>query len=96
MDGSTDKGRIENELFVVLYCKEDGDRQEMKTFSRYLCIQEPSKADADGLVECLGKALRSLGVDDLTKEDVLSVLDSPILDCYFTLVILGLVLCPSP
>lgn len=57
MDGSTDKGRVENELFVILHCKKDEEMQEMKTCARYLCVQEPLKADADGLIDCLSKVL---------------------------------------
>jgi hypothetical protein len=40
MDGSTDKGRIENELFVILFCKRDDEIQEVRTCARYLCVLE--------------------------------------------------------
>ena len=46
MDGSTDKGRVENELFVILFCDIDDEIQEVKTSARYLCVVEPLKADA--------------------------------------------------
>ena len=54
MDGSTDVGNVENELIVVLYCKKDVEAQEMKLYTRYFSIQVPHKADANGLIECLG------------------------------------------
>ena len=80
MDGSTDKGRVENEMFVILFSKKDEDKQEMKTCSRYLCIVEPAKADADGLIECLRNALTCMGVEDiLARESVLGVRDHPVL-----------------
>ena len=41
MNGSTDKGSIENEPSV----------REMQTCTRYHCVIEPKKADANGLVE---------------------------------------------
>ena len=68
MDGSTDKGRVENELFVILFCKRDVAVQELRTCARYFCVLEPTKADADGLVQCLSRALKSMGIDNLTRE----------------------------
>ena len=80
MDGSTDKGRVENELFVILFCKIDDTLQEIRTYARYLyvcilifinfcarylCVLEPTKADADGLLQCLCKALGSMGIENL-------------------------------
>ena len=41
---------------------------------------EPAKADADGLIECLSRALKSLGVEHLLeRESVLSVRELPVL-----------------
>ena len=41
---------------------------------------EPAKADADGLIECLSRALKSLGVENLLeRESVLSVRELPVL-----------------
>ena len=65
MDGSVDKGRVENELMVILYCKRDDTSLEVKTCARFLCVLEPKKADSDGLLACLGTALKPLGVEDL-------------------------------
>ncbi len=80
MDGSTDKGLVENELFVILYCRKDDDAQEIKTCARYLCVQEPKKADADGLIECLSKALEYMGIENiLDRESVLGVQGNPVL-----------------
>ena len=80
MDGSTDKGHIENELFVILYCQADDRVQEMQTCTRYHCVIEPKKADASGLVECLHTAMESMGIANiLERESVLGVQDMPIL-----------------
>lgn len=80
MDGSTDKGRIENELFVILFCKKNDEIQEVKTCARYLCVQEPLKADSDGLIGCLSKALLCMGIEDIrARESVLGVQDHPVL-----------------
>ena len=80
MDGSADKGRVENELFVILFCKHDDTQQQISTCARYFCVLEPAKADADGLIECLSRALKSLGVENLLeRESVLSVRELPVL-----------------
>ena len=83
MDGSTDKGRVENELFVILFCKKDDTLKEVTTCARYLCVLEPTKADADGLVGCLSRALKSMGIENLLdRERFLDVHDLPVLvDC---------------
>lgn len=80
MDSSTDKGRVENELFVILFCQKDDAQLELKTTARYYCVLEPRKTDADGLVECLGTALKGMGIDNLLeRENVLSVTGFPVL-----------------
>ena len=69
MDGSTDKGRVDNELFVILFCKRDDSLQEIRTCARYFCVLEPTKADADGLVECLCRTLKSMGIENLLERE---------------------------
>lgn len=65
MDKSTDQGRIENELFVLLYCYKDDSSQEMKTCSRHFSVIQPKKADADGFIDCLGIAAKSMNIEDI-------------------------------
>lgn len=80
MDGSTDKGRVENELFVILFCKRDNTVQEVRTCARYFCVLEPTRADADGLIESLSGALKSMGIENLLeRESVLGVHELPVL-----------------
>jgi len=43
MDASTDKGHVENELFVILHCKSDDSLLEFTTHARYFCVLEPTK-----------------------------------------------------
>ena len=54
MDGSTDKGNVEDELIVILYSVKDTVAEEIGTRARFLSLQEPKKVDADGLIECFG------------------------------------------
>ena len=80
MDGSADKGQVKNEQFVILFCKQDDTLQEVRTCARYFCVLEPTRADANGLVECLCKALQSMGIEDpLERENDLSAHELPVL-----------------
>lgn len=73
MDGSTDAGKIEDELVVIMtFCKDDSAK-EVRSFARYLSVKEPKKADTAGLIACLQEALQPLGVvDELNKTSILS------------------------
>ena len=80
MDASTDSGNVEDELVLVQYCKHDHSAQEIRSCARFLSLQVPAKADADGLIRCLGNALQILGIDNiLSFESVLGVASYPIL-----------------
>ena len=73
MDSTTDAGNIEDELIVILYCEKDDAAGEIKSCARYFTVDVPKKADANGLIACLGTALKNLGVEDvLDKASVLS------------------------
>ena len=77
MDGSTDRTKVENELVVVLYCQKDDAKESC---ARYFTVIEPNKADADGLILCLGKALQSMGVEDILDSGcILGVRGHPVL-----------------
>ena len=72
MDGSTDAGNTEVELVLVLYCCKDDVAREVRSCTRYLAVVKPTHSNAEGLVECLGQALRRLGLEDiLDREEVL-------------------------
>ena len=80
MDGSTDSGNVEDELVLVQYCALDDTAQEMRSCVRYLSLQVPIKANADGLIRCLGDALLVLGTDNiLDQSSVLKVEGKPLL-----------------
>ena len=82
MDACIDKGRVENELFVFYLVKHDVLLQ-ITTNARYFCVLEPANSDADDLVQCLGTALKNMGIDNiLEREDVLGVHERPILVGY--------------
>lgn len=80
MDGSTDAGNVEDELIAILYCFKDDVTQEVRLCVRYFLLDVPTKADADGLLSCLGDTLKALGIDNiLDKANILGVEGKPIL-----------------
>lgn len=48
MDGTTDAGRVEDELIVIMYCKKKDETEEIFSCTRFLTIEVPEKADANG------------------------------------------------
>lgn len=79
MDGSTDAGNVEDELIAILYCFMDDVAQEVRSCGRYFALEVPMKADADGLLSCLGSALKPLVINLLNKANILEVEGKPIL-----------------
>ena len=68
LDGSVDKGKIENELFVILFCQKVDEFEEIgkdKKQCKIFHVFEPRKANADGVIECLSSALHSMGIEDI-------------------------------
>lgn len=72
MDGSTDAGNVEDEVIVILTSTRDEVTQEIKSCARFLSVEVPTKADADGLIQSLSRGLSPLGVTNvLDKSNVL-------------------------
>ena len=65
-DGSTDAGRIENELFLVLFLdphSEDGIHV-VHVRNKFLTVRRPEHCTADGLHSCVERGLAFLGIED--------------------------------
>ena len=59
MDGI---GKVEDELVVIMtFCK-DNTASKVKSLVRYFNLEEPKRADADGLIAFLQESLQVLGV----------------------------------
>ena len=43
MDGSTDKGNVEDQLIIILYSVKDTEAEEIGTRARFLSLQEPKR-----------------------------------------------------
>ena len=80
MDGSTDAGRVEQELVIFLSFKRDDTAREIKSYARFLSVGSPKAADTNGLIECLSQSLLPLGITNLLdQKSVLDVEGKPIL-----------------
>ena len=49
MDGSTDTGNIDDEMFLVLWCDVDHEDEMVHTNISYFAVDRPKKIDAQGL-----------------------------------------------
>ena len=79
MDGSTDAGNVEDEIFVLPHCFKDDKSEEIRSYARFFSVQVPKKADADGLIDCVDSVLQEVGIPDmLNKSCVLETADKPI------------------
>ena len=72
MDGTTDAGNVEDELIVIMGFQKDDTAGEVGTFARYFSLEVPAKADADGLIGCLQKAVEAIGPSASGESSVLS------------------------
>jgi len=80
MDGSTDAGNIEEEIFVLLHCLKDDSAEVIRCNARFFSVVAPKKADADGLIECLSTVLQEIGIcSEIKKSNLLEVVGKPIL-----------------
>lgn len=63
MDGSTDSGNKEEELFLVVYFEPFSTDVSVHVRNRYLCVRQPNSVCATGLFEAFQRALAYLELD---------------------------------
>ena len=56
---------VEDEVIVILYSTRDEATQEMRSCTRFLSVEVPMKADANGLLNCLSRGLLCLGITEI-------------------------------
>ena len=69
MDGSTDSGNIDDELFLAVYCDVDGMDERVHTRMKFLAVERPNDATASGLFQCLQCCLHKIGVKAIDAEE---------------------------
>ena len=62
LDGSTDKGNIDNEAILLIYCDTDGHDEKVHTRTVYFKLIRPT---AEGLFDVIQRCLNSLGIQSV-------------------------------
>ena len=68
IDGSTDKGNIDNEAILVVWCEHDGLDEKVHTRMEYFTVVRPQSVTAQGLLHVLESGLKGLGVNEISAE----------------------------
>ena len=63
-DGSTDAGRIEDELFMVLFLDPHSEDGIVHVRDKFLTVRRPEWCTADSLYSCFERGLAFLGIED--------------------------------
>ena len=74
MDGSTDSGNVEEELFLVVYFDPFSSDGSIHVRNRYLCVCQPKSVCATGLFESFERALTYLNLDQEPSKDLAVIL----------------------
>lgn len=70
MDGSTDAGNTVQELVFLMFCTKDDSTKEIRSNTRYLAVLNPVSTTSEGLIDCLGDAMKRLDITIQQKESV--------------------------
>ncbi len=69
MDGSTDKAKIDDELFLVLWCDVNGADEKVHTRMSYFAVARPETVTASGLFDTLQSSLQRIGISAINAEE---------------------------
>ncbi len=62
LDGSTDAGNVEDEVFLVVLCDPFSTVGKIRVRNEFLTVRQPGRATAESLFSCLRAAMGFLGV----------------------------------
>ena len=65
LDGSTDKGNIDNEAMLLIYCDTDGHDEKIYTIAVNIKLIRPKSVTAEGLFDVVQRCLNSLGIQSV-------------------------------
>lgn len=68
LDGSTDKGNIDNEVILVVWFDPNGGDERVHTRMEYFTVVRPHSVTAEGLFEVLAGALQNLGIEAMSAD----------------------------
>ena len=66
LDGSTDKGKIDNELVLAVWCEIDGKDERIHTMMGYFTVGRPQSVTTDGLFGLMENVIQKLGIESIT------------------------------
>ena len=73
MDGSTDKGNIDDEIFLMVWCDINGSDEKVHSRMSFLSVARPQTATSIGLFNCLQEVLSSFGILSITASECTSL-----------------------
>ena len=69
LDGSTDKGNVDNDLMMVCWCDTNAEDKKLHTKIGFLAIDWLTTTNAEGLYKSLQHRLQLPGINDINKDD---------------------------
>ena len=69
MDGTTDKGVIDDEMFLAVWCDVDSSDERVHTRLSYFSMGRPKQVTAVGLFDCLRLTLQRIGISEINAEE---------------------------
>lgn len=69
MDGTTDKGNIDDEIFLTLWCDVESTHERVHRTMLYFGLSRPKEVNAQGLLGCLQTSLQSIGISTLNADE---------------------------
>ena len=69
LDGSTDKGFIDNDAILLIYCDIDDHDEKFHTKTVYFKLIRPKSVTAEGLFDVVQKCLNGLGIQSVDIEN---------------------------
>ena len=69
MDSTTDKGNINDEMLLALWCDVDGTDEKVHTRMVYFTVARLTGATASGLFECLQTSIQRMGISAINAEE---------------------------
>lgn len=69
MDGSTDVGNVDDEIFLVLWCDMDSSDEKIKSRMSFFAVCRPKEVTGEGLFDCMRSALARIGISGINPEE---------------------------
>ena len=68
LDGSADKGNIDNEAMLLIWCDQNGIDEKIHTRMEYFTVIRPQAVTGEGLFHVLESALQHIGIEEISTD----------------------------